>query len=374
MIKRDCYEVLGVEREATLDQIKSAYRKAALLHHPDRNPGNLQAEMNFKEAAEAYAILSDPDKRQRYDRYGHEGLGPSGGGFDPGAFAEFEDLFGGLFGDLFGIDAGRARGRSGSRGGARRGADLRYDLEIELEEAVEGIETQIRVPRTETCGRCSGLGADDPGAIAVCAACGGSGQQRFSQGFFTIARTCGSCQGQGRTIRKPCPDCRGAGAIEKERTLKVRIPAGVESGSRLRITGEGDGGAGGGPAGDLYVCLVVKEHAVFRRDGQDLICTLPITFSQAALGAEVRLQGLHGTEKVKIPAGTQHGALLRVRGKGVPNVQGFGRGDLLVEIAVRTPTRLSREGRKLLERLAESGDETLPTEDRKTLDRITSKT
>ena len=374
MNKRDCYEVLGVPRDATLDQIKSAYRKSALLHHPDRNPGDKEAEMRFKEAAEAYAILSDPGKRRHYDRFGYEGLGSSGAsGFDPGTFAEFEDLFGGLFGELFGFERGRGRGRAGSRGGARRGADLRYDLEIELEEAVLGTETQIRVPRTEVCAVCKGTGAKNASDIVTCPTCGGSGQQRFSQGFFTIARTCGSCQGQGRVVKESCAACRGSGEVEKERTLKVRIPAGVETGSRMRIAGEGDGGAGGAPAGDLYVFILVKEHPVFRRDGQDLVCTVPITFSQAALGTDLLLAGLHGPEKVKIPAGTQSGTLVRVRNKGVPNLQGFGRGDLLVEVVVRTPARLSREGKKLLERLAETGDDDLPSEDRKTIQRITSR-
>lgn len=371
MTRRDYYEALGVERDATLEQIKSAYRKAALRHHPDRNPGDKEAEARFKEAAEAYSVLSDAEKRARYDRYGHEGLGPGGGGgFDPGAFAEFEDLFGGLFGELFGFDTRRGGGRAGARAGARRGSDLRYDLEIELEEAIRGTETQIRVPRAEACPKCDGSGADSPSDIVGCPSCGGSGQQRFSQGFFTVARTCGHCGGRGRVIKKACSECRGAGQAEKERTLKVRIPGGVESGSRLRIAGEGDGGSGGGPAGDLYVSIIVKEHPLFRREGLDLVCTLPVTFSQAALGAEIHLTGIHGPEKVKIPPGTQSGAILRVRGKGAPNLHGFGRGDMLVEVMVRTPTRLSREGKKALERLAELGDEELSAEDRRTLERM----
>jgi molecular chaperone DnaJ len=368
--KRDYYEVLVVTREATLEQIKSAYRKAALQHHPDRNAGDKEAEFRFKEAAEAYSVLSDPDKRSRYDRFGHEGLSGSGAsGFDPNAFTEFEDLFGGLFGELFGFPGG-ARGRSGGRTAARRGSDLRYDLEIDLEESVLGADTQIRVPRTESCPGCGGTGAASAEEIQGCPGCGGTGQQRFSQGFFTIARTCGQCQGHGRVIRKPCTGCRGTGQVEKERTLKVKIPAGVESGSRLRVSGEGDGGANSGPAGDLYIFISVKEHAIFRRDGIDLVCSVPVTITQAALGSEIRLAGIHGAERIKIPAGTQSGDILRVRGKGVPNLHGFGRGDLLVEILVRTPTRLSREGKKLLEKLAECGDDGLTAEDLKALERM----
>lgn len=365
--KRDYYEVLGVSRDAALDQLKSAYRKAALQHHPDRNQGDREAEVRFKEAAEAYAVLSDPDKRARYDRYGHEGLGSGMSGFDPGAFADVEDLFGGIFGDLFGFDAGRSRSRAG-RPAARRGADLRFDVEIEFEEAVKGAETHVRVPRTETCARCNGLGADSPADIGTCPSCNGTGQQRFSQGFFTIARTCSVCRGAGRTIKKACPECRGAGELHKEKSLKLRIPSGVETGTRLRISGEGDAGSAGGPSGDLYVYISVKEHPLFRRDGLDLVCTVPITFSQAALGDAIHLSTLHGPEKFKIPPGTQTGTVFRVKGKGVPDLHSSGRGDLAVEILVRTPRKLSREGRNLLERLAETGDEDLSSEDRAVLE------
>lgn len=362
--KRDYYEVLGVVRESTLEQIKSAYRKAALQHHPDRNSGDKEAEVRFKEAAEAYAVLSDSDKRARYDRHGHAGLGGAAG-FDPGAFAGFEDIFGGIFGDLFGFD--QRGGRSGRRG-ARRGDDLRFDLEIEFSEACLGTETNIKAPRVEVCQHCKGSGAATPADVVVCKTCEGSGQQRFSQGLFTIARTCGACRGQGRVIRNKCETCHGAGHVPREKTLKLRIPAGVENGTRLRVTGEGDV-AEGGP-GDLYVFISVKEHPVFRREEDDLVCTLPITFSQAALGTEIRINGIHGPEKVKIPPGTQSGATIELRGKGVPRIDGYGKGNLRVEIMVRTPTHLSREGRKLMERLSETGDEKLSAADRGVLDKI----
>jgi molecular chaperone DnaJ len=360
--KRDYYEALGVARDATLEQIKRAYRKAALQHHPDRNPSDSQAEVRFKEAAEAYAVLSDPDKRARYDRYGHDGLRGGMTGFDPGVFVEFEDLFGGLFGDLFGSDPRR----SGGRRAARHGSDLRFDLEIDFEESILGAETQIKVPRTEVCRPCSGAGAASVADIVGCPSCNGSGQQRFSQGFFTVARTCAPCHGQGRVIRKACPECRGAGQVQKERVLKLRIPPGVETGSRLRVQGEGDLAEGG--AGDLYVYISVREHPVFRREDDDLVCTIPITFSQAALGTELLINALQGQEKIKIPPGTQSGAMIRLRGKGVAHVDGYGRGDLRVEVVVRTPVGLSREGRKLLEKLAKMDDEDLSTEDRKLLD------
>lgn len=361
--KRDYYEVLGVARESTLEQLKSAYRKAALQHHPDRNPGDRQAEARFKEAAEAYAVLSDPDKRSRYDRHGHAGLG--GAGIDPGAFAGFEDIFGGIFGDLFGFNP--SGGRSG-RHTARRGDDLRFDLEIEFTEACLGTETNIKAPRMEVCPACQGAGAATASDVTVCKTCEGSGQQRFSQGLFTIARTCGACRGQGRVIRHKCETCLGAGHVSREKTLKLRIPAGVENGTRLRVSGEGDVGEGG--PGDLYVFLKVKDHPVFKRDEDDLICTFPITFSQAALGADIRVNGIHGPEKIKIPPGTQSGATIEIRGKGVTRIGGYGKGDLRVEILVRTPTHLSREGRKLMERLAATGDEKLSAADRGVLDRI----
>jgi molecular chaperone DnaJ len=365
--KKDYYDVLGVERDASTDQIKSAYRKAALQHHPDRNPGDREAEARFKEAAEAYSVLSDPDKRARYDRFGHAAFRAGGGpGFDPGAFVEFEDLFGGIFGDLFGMGGGRSRGRRG----AARGADLRFDLEIDFEEAVKGTETQIRVPHAEVCPACRGLRAQSPEDVVVCTSCRGSGQQQFSQGFFTIARTCSTCRGAGRMIRKPCSECRGAGSLQTDTTLKVKIPAGVETGSRLRIGGAGDAGPDGAPAGDLYVFVSVKEHPVFHREELDLVCVLPLTFSQAALGLDLVIRAIHGPERLKIPAGAQNGQVLRVKGRGVPDPTSRRHGDLLVELAVRTPS-LSRQARKLMEQLADSGGEELPREDRERLSKLT---
>lgn len=368
--KRDYYEVLGVARDATLDQIKRAYRQAAMKDHPDRNPGDQQAEARFKEAAEAYAVLADSDRRARYDRFGHDGLAGAGmGGFDPGVFSDFEDLFGGIFGEFFGFDPRSGR-RGGASGAARRGADLRYDLEIDFEEAVLGSQTQIRVPRRDICGKCEGLGAATADDLESCTVCRGTGQQRFSQGFFTLARTCGRCRGAGRTIRKPCEECRGSGQVPAERTLKVSIPAGVEDGTRMRVQGEGDAGAAGGPHGDLYVDIRVREHTFYHRDGLDLVCTLPITISQAALGGSITFKGVHGSESVDWPAGTQSGAQIRIRGKGVSDLRGYARGDLIVGLAVRTPRKLSREGRKILKRLAESGADALPPEDRDLLERI----
>ncbi len=298
----DYYELLGVPRDATIDQIKSAYRKAALKHHPDRNPGNKAAEDRFKQTAQAYAVLADPQKRARYDRYGEAGLSGAGG-FDPAVFTEFEDLFGGIFGDFFGFDPWGGRGRSSRRAGPRRGQDLRFDLEIDFEEAVIGTETQIRVPHTETCETCGGSGAASPADIATCSGCDGTGQQRYSKGFFTIARTCGQCGGRGRTIVKQCAECHGEGEVGREKTIKVKLPAGVETHSRLRIPGEGDAGPDGGPSGDLYVYIAVRDHPVFRREGFDLICTLPVTFSQAALGATFHLETFEGVERSRSPRG-----------------------------------------------------------------------
>ena len=365
--KRDYYETLGVERDADIDRIKSAYRKAALQYHPDRNPGDLEAESRFKEAAEAYSVLADPSKRAIYDKYGHEGLSGRLGGIDPDLFHDFEDLFGGIFGQFFAFEAG---GRRRHQNAARRGADLRYDLEIDFEEAIRGARTRIKVPHTEGCEKCGGTGAATSADIVICSACGGSGQQRTSKGFFTIARTCGHCRGRGRTIRKPCAGCRGEGEIHVEKTLEVRIPAGIDHLSRMRMTGEGDAGANGGPPGDLYIFVSVREHEIYGRTGLDLTLTLPVTFTQAALGDEVPIVTPHGEEVVRIPAGTHSGEILRIKGRGAPEVQGYGMGDLLVTVAVRTPTKLSRHGKKLLEDLEAQEKDVLPREDRELLDRL----
>ena len=320
MSKHDYYEVLGVPRNATDRQIKSAYRKLALKHHPDRNPGDKAAEENFKEAAEAYAVLTDSEKRARYDRFGHAGVsGQAGVGFDTTIFQELgDDIFGGLgdvfgFGDLFG---GRRRG------GTARGADLRYDLEIAFEEAAKGTETTIQVPRLEACETCHGSGAAPGTTATTCPQCHGRGQLRFQQGFFTVARTCSRCQGSGRVIAKPCAACSGAGRVSRDRKLTVKIPAGIATGQQLRLYSEGESGAGGGPSGDLYVVVHVAEHPFFRRDGNNLGCEIPLNFTTLILGGETKVPLVDGTHVLKIPQGTQTGTTFRLRGKGMPDVSG----------------------------------------------------
>lgn len=359
MTRRDYYEILGVERTATEVEIKSAYRKLALKHHPDRNPGDKVAEDQFKEAAEAYAVLADTDKRARYDRFGHAAVsgaaGQGPGGFDPSIFAEFNDIFGGIgdifgFGDIFGTRR---------RGGPQRGADLRYDLEITFEQSAKGTETTIQIPRHETCEPCSGSGAAPGTGPSTCPQCRGTGQVRYQQGFFTVARTCGQCRGAGRIIAKPCPTCRGAGVNEQVRKLTVKIPAGIASGQRLRLQAEGEAGALGGPSGDLYVVIHVAEHVFFQRDGNDLHCDVPVQFTTLALGGEITVPGIdEGIETIRVPEGTQSGAVFRVRGRGMPDVSGRGRGDLIVNVQVMTPKKLSKDQRQLLEQLSA----TLPTQ------------
>jgi molecular chaperone DnaJ len=343
--KRDYYEVLEVSRTATDQDLKSSYRKLALKYHPDRNQGDKKAEEKFKEAAEAYAVLSDPDKRSRYDRFGHAGVGNGGQGFDPSQFSGFEDLFGGL-GDIFGFGGGSRRS------GPQRGADLRYDLEIKFEQAAKGVETHVQIPRNETCETCRGNGAAPGTSPTTCPQCRGSGQLRYQQGFFTVARTCGQCRGAGKVISKPCPSCRGNGTVEKTRKLTVKIPAGIATGQRLRLSGEGEAGALGGPPGDLYVVIFVREHEFFRRDGNDLHCTVPLPFTTLALGGEVSVPGIDGEHTVKVPESTQTGSTFRLRGKGLPDVSGRGHGDLLVTVQAMTPKKLTREQKKLLEQLA----------------------
>jgi len=343
---RDYYELLGVARGASEQEIKSAYRKLALKYHPDRNPGDRAAEERFKEAAEAYGVLGDPEKRRRYDAYGHAGVAGAGAGFDPTIFADFSDIIGDFFGfgDLFGR----------RRGGPRRGADLRYDLELGFEEAVFGVQTHIKVPRSESCRSCGGNGAAPGTQPARCSSCGGAGQVTFQQGFFSVARTCGRCRGTGQVIEQACDTCRGAGQVAVERKLEIKIPAGVDSGSQLRIVGEGEAGSRGGPAGDLYVVVRVQDHTFFRREGTALFCEVPISFPQAALGARVTVPTLEGSSEIEIPAGTQTGASFRVRGQGVPNLGSRGRGDLHVAVRVLVPTKLNGEQKRLLEQLGES--------------------
>jgi molecular chaperone DnaJ len=354
--KRDYYEILGVARSATEQEIKSAYRKLALKFHPDRNPGDKVAEEQFKEAAEAYAVLADTDKRHMYDRFGHAGLGGAAtGGFDPTVFTGFEDILGGL-GDIFGF--GDVFGGGRRRGGPQRGTDLRYDLEISFDEAAKGTEASIQIPRQETCETCHGSGAAAGSSPVTCPQCQGRGQLRYQQGFFTVARTCGQCRGSGSVITKPCATCRGAGRVQQEKKLNVRIPAGIATGQRLRLSGEGEAGPGGGPSGDLYVVVHVQEHPFFQRDGNDLYCEVPLNFTTLALGGEIQIPTLDGQEAFAIPAGTQTGSTFRIRGQGMPDVSGRGRGDLLMTVKVSTPKKLSKEQRKLLEQLSE----TLPKE------------
>jgi molecular chaperone DnaJ len=346
-VKRDYYEVLGVSREAGDQEIKSAYRRLALQFHPDRNPNNPDAEEKFKECSEAYAILADADKRAAYDRFGHAAVsGVGSGGFDPTVFQDVSEIFGDFFGfgDLFG---------SGSRRGSRaqRGPDLREDVTLEFEEAVFGTETSVTVRRHETCEECRGSGAAPGKAPVPCRSCGGRGQVRYQQGFFSMARTCPTCQGAGSVITDPCPRCKGEGRVLRQRTVDTKVPAGVEDGTRIRFSGMGEAGAHGGPAGDLYVVLHVKEHPFFEREGNDLHCVIPVSFTQAALGTEIRVPTLEGEHVLKVPDGTQSGTTMRIRGKGVPVLNGHGKGDLFVEVRVQTPGKLNKRQRELLQEL-----------------------
>ncbi len=348
MSKRDYYEILGVSRNATEVEIKRAYRTLAVKHHPDKNPDDPHAEEKFKEAAEAYSVLSDGQKRAAYDRFGHAAAG-AGPGFDPG-FSNIEDIFDIFgFGDMFGQ-------RGGRRTTVQRGSDLRYDLEISLEDAASGKDEKLRIPRLETCDECTGTGAEKGSTAETCITCGGSGQTRYQQGFFSVMRTCSNCSGKGQIIKSPCSKCRGQGRIEKEKTIEIKIPAGVDTGSRLRVTGEGEAGVNGGPSGDLFIVLHVAAHDNFERQGADLYSAVPITFAQAALGADIQVKTLDGEEDLKIPAGTQTGTVFRIKGQGMPNLGGRGKGDLFVAVTLVTPKTLTKEQRKLLEQLAEVED------------------
>ena len=348
--KRDYYEVLGVSRSAGDAELKSAYRKLALQHHPDRNPASKhESEEKFKELSEAYSVLADPDKRAAYDRYGLAGVSGAGAyspDFSSTIFSDFSDIFGDLFGfgEVFG-------GGSGRRSGAQRGSDLRYDLEIAFEEAASGLDTKVKIPRWENCAACNGRGAKKGSEPVACPACNGRGQIRSSQGFFTISRTCPQCAGMGQIIREACPDCRGEGRTRQEKVLGIKIPAGVESGMRLRVTGEGEAGFSAGPPGDLYVAIAVGEHLFFERRASDLFCTIPISIVQAALGTEIKVPTLRGQERLRIPEGTQNGSVFRLRGKGFPSLDGRGPGDLYVTIHVDIPKSLTREQRRLMESL-----------------------
>jgi molecular chaperone DnaJ len=344
MAKRDFYEVLGVERGASEAELKKAYRRLAMKHHPDRNPDDKASEEKFKEANEAYEVLSDAGKRSAYDQYGHAGVDPQmGGGGGPGG-ANFSDIFGDVFSDFFG-----GGGRGGQRGGAQRGSDLRYTLELDLEEAVRGTTVTIRVPTLVNCKPCDGSGAKKGTTPVTCTTCGGIGQVRMQQGFFSVQQTCPRCHGSGKMITDPCGSCHGHGRVEEHKTLSVKVPAGVDTGDRIRLSGEGEAGAMGGPAGDLYVVVNVREHAIFQRDGKHLYCEVPISFADAALGGELEVPTLDGRVKLKIPEGTQTGKMFRLRGKGVAPVRGGGAGDLMCKVAVETPVHLDKRQRELLD-------------------------
>ena len=350
--KRDYYEVLGVARTATEQEIKSSYRKLAMQYHPDRNPDNHAAEEKFKECSEAYAVLIDAEKRQRYDQFGHAGVNGGGGfgGFDPSNFTDFSDIFGDLFSDFFGVNVG---GRGG-RQRAQRGGDARADLTLTFEEAAHGKKTSVKVRRYETCETCHGSGAAAGKGPSTCSSCGGRGQVRYQQGFFSIARTCPACHGMGRVIKDPCAKCKGETRVMHERTVQVAVPPGVDDGTRMRYQEQGDSGINGASAGDLYVVLHVKPHPFFEREGKDLYCSVPISFTQAALGAEIVIPTLDGEHKLKVPDGTQSGTTFRIRGKGLHALQGSGKGDLFVRVRVQTPSKLTRRQRELLEELAGS--------------------
>lgn len=348
--KRDYYEVLGLGRTATPDEIKSAYRKAAMKWHPDRNPKEKEtAEERFREATEAYSVLSDAKKRSSYDRFGHAGVSSSSGGVNPSIYEEFQDIFG----DFFGFE--EIFGRSGpGRTRSQRGADLRYDMPLSFEEAAFGLTTKIRIPRHDLCNACKGTGAKPGSGSAACDTCKGRGQLHYQQGYFSISRTCPSCQGSGRIIKDKCAECRGRGRVEQTRAIDVRIPPGVDSQTRIRVAGEGEQGANGAPPGDLYIILDVKDHPFFERRGADLYCTIPVSISQAALGAELSVPGLVSDERLSIPEGTQTGSIFRLKGKGLPDPHGGGKGDLYVNVGVLTPTKLTRDQRRMLQELGET--------------------
>jgi len=353
MSKRDYYEVLGLERNATEADIKKAYRRVAMKYHPDRNPDDAAAEDKFKEASEAYEVLSDAQKRQAYDQFGHagvdqQGMGGFGGGFGGGG-ASFSDIFGDVFGDIFG---GAGGGRA--RGGPQRGSDLRYNLEVDLEDAVHGATVKIRVPTLENCDECNGSGARKGSTPSNCTTCNGIGQVRMQQGFFSVQQTCPECRGKGKIIKDPCGKCYGRGRFEKQKTLSVKIPAGVDTGDRIRLAGEGEAGPDGGPAGDLYVQVAVRTHEIFERDGKHLYCEVPISFADAALGGELEVPTLEGRVKLRVPPETQTGKLFRLRGKGVKPVRGGAPGDLLCRVVIETPVNLSKKQKDLLQELSDS--------------------
>jgi len=343
--KRDYYEILGLARDASEEDIKKSYRKLAMKHHPDRNPDDKSAEEKFKESKEAYEMLSEPDKRRAYDTYGHAGVSQNAGGGGEQGFGGFSEAFGDIFGG----------GRGGRGGGSQvyRGADLRYNLEITLEQAARGTETKIRIPTLEECDTCNGSGAKKGTTAKTCHTCGGAGQVRMQQNFFSVQQTCPTCKGTGKYIPDPCTVCSGTGRIKKHKTLSVKIPAGVDDGDRIRLAGEGEAGVNGGPSGDLYVVVQLKEHSVFQRNGADLHCEMPISFSVAALGGEISIPTLDGEAKIKIPAETQSGQTFRLRGKGIKPIRQTSAGDLMCHVVVETPVRLTDRQKELLRELEE---------------------
>jgi molecular chaperone DnaJ len=344
MAKRDYYDVLGVNRDAEEEAIKKAYRKLAMKFHPDRNPDDKSSEEKFKEAKEAYEVLSDEQKRAAYDRFGHAGVDPSAGAAGMGAgagFTSFSDAFGDIFGDIF----GNARG---GRSSVYRGADLRYNLEITLEQAARGTDTKIRIPTHEACEACNGSGAKPGTQPKTCPTCSGHGQVRLQQGFFSIQQTCPKCHGTGKVIAEPCQSCHGAGRVKKQKTLSVKIPEGVDEGDRIRLAGEGEPGVNGGPPGDLYVQIQVKQHPVFQRDHDDLHCEMPVSFATAALGGEIEIPTLDGSAKIRIPGETQSGKAFRLRGKGIKGVRSHAHGDLLCHVVIETPVNLTERQKELL--------------------------
>ncbi len=361
MSKRDYYEVLGVAKDADENTIKRAYRKMAMKYHPDRNPDDNAAAESFREVTEAYEVLTDANKRARYDQYGHAGVDEQmqdfwgrGGAQDSHAFRDFGDMFGDVFGDMFGFSGGGAR--------AGRGADLRFNLPLTLEEAANGREVELKIPKHESCGGCNGSGAR-PGTNPVpCKTCGGHGQVQMQQGFFAVRRTCPTCHGAGTRIESPCVECGGAGRVKVTKKLKIKVPVGVYDGAQVRVSGEGEGGQQGAPAGDLYVVIALKEHQIFEREGADLYCTMPVTFPQASLGSEVDAPTLDGRIKIKIPAGTEGGRVFRLRGHGVPDVRNNGqKGDLYVRVQIAVPKKMSHRQAELLREFAnETGDEVYP--------------
>ncbi|PJZ71301.1 molecular chaperone DnaJ [Leptospira perolatii] len=360
MSEANYYDILGVSKSASDDEIKAAYRKLAIKYHPDKNKGDKAAEEKFKEATEAYEVLRDPKKRQAYDQFGKAGVGAGAqGGFGAGAYTDFSDIFGD-FGDIFGDFFGGGRFQGGRRSGPQRGSDLRYNLEVSLEDAALGREFKIDIPRLETCVECSGSGAAKGSTPVTCPDCGGSGQIRRSQGFFSVATTCGTCNGKGTVISNPCRSCHGKGLVEKRRTINIKIPAGIESGSRLKVSGEGEAGPNGGPHGDLYVVTHIKKHELFERQANDLILSKKISLSLAILGGEIEVPTIDGKKvKMKIPEGTESGQVFRLKGHGIPYLGGYGKGDQHVIVRVEIPKRLSRRQRELIEEFARESGENL---------------